>query len=134
MTKQFTFEQLFSLLDGRLSTGMDDVYAMLNHICDYELMTHQLPVALDYLREKSPKWFQEQKHGLKTIARTHFRAPIGSTTNFTLKDIPFEELIAIIQEKYNETVDVPQLKDEVDTSDFGDYMIKNSLLLKKIRQ
>jgi hypothetical protein len=46
MTKQFNLLQLFSLVDGRLSTSMNDVYTMLNHICDADLMTHNLSKAL----------------------------------------------------------------------------------------
>ena len=61
MTKKFTLLQLFSLVDGRLSTSMEDVYDMLNHIIDDNLMTHHLPVAMNYLEEKNPKWFQQCK-------------------------------------------------------------------------
>lgn len=119
MTKQFSLLQLFSLVDGRLSTSMDDVYDMLNHICDEELMTHHLPTALDYLREKNPKWFQQQSDVLNTI-----KARLQSNT--------FETVIGTIKDKYNENIDIPQLKDEFNTSDFVKFMIDNSLLIKKM--
>ena len=118
MTKNFSTLQLFSLVDGRMSTKIEDVYDMLNHICDTDLMTHHLPVAFNYLKEKNPKWFQIQKQKLGVI-----KAGLNSDT--------FETIIGAIKDKYNENVDVPQLKDEFNTSDFGDYMVENSLLLKR---
>lgn len=109
MTKKFSTLQLFSLVDGRMSTKVEDIYDMLNHICDTNLMIHHLSVAYKYLKEKNPKWFQEQKQRLEAI-----KAGINSNT--------FETVIGAIKDKYNDDVDVPQLKDEFDTSDFGDYM------------
>lgn len=117
MTKKFTLLQLFSVVDGRLATTIDDVYDILNHVCDDELLTHHLPTAMNYIKEKNPKWFQEQSQRLNTI-----RARLGSNT--------FETVIGAIKDKYNEEVDIPQLKDEFDTSDFDNYMIDNSLLFK----
>lgn len=118
MIKQFTPLQLFSLVDGRLSTNMDDVYEMLNHICDVSLNTHHLPVALKYLRSKYPNWFKECTQKLTSIKNQ-------------LNDNSFETLIGYIKNHWNEPIDVPQLKDEIDTSDFGTFMIDNSLLLNK---
>ena len=121
MTKQFTLLQLFSLVDGRLSTTMDDIYSMLNHICDTDLMTHHLPVAMDYIKEKNPKWLKEVDQRLTTI-----KARSVSNT--------FETIIGYIKDKANDVYDIPQLKDEFDTSDFGSFMINESLLLKKINK
>lgn len=113
MKKQFNLLQLFSLVDGRLSTTIDDVYDMLNHICDNNLMTHHLPVALKYVKEKNPKWFQ-QVNSIYTN--------LGCT-----KEVKFEKCVHII-EADNTVIEIPQLKDEFDTSDFGIFMTNNSLL------
>ncbi len=59
-----TLKTAFSILDGRLSTNMDDVYKMLNHIFDAEFMTHQLPTAMNRLKEINPQWF---KNGVNVI-------------------------------------------------------------------
>ncbi len=127
MTKQFTLLQLFSLADGRLSTSIGDVYDMLNHICDSDLMTHHLPVAMNYLKLKNPKWFSEVKERLETIGGL----PLEENT--TLKT-DFKAFTDVIKKKYNDIYDIPQLKDEFDTSDFDKYMIDNSLLLKKLKE
>ena len=52
-----SLKKAFSLLDGRLSTKIDDVYLMLNYIFDENFMTHQLPTAMRKLKEENPKWF-----------------------------------------------------------------------------
>ncbi|NQY00972.1 MAG: hypothetical protein HRT70_07565 [Flavobacteriaceae bacterium] len=54
-----TLKQAFSILDGRLSTKMEDVYKMLNYIFDENFMTHQLPSAMKALKEENPKWFKD---------------------------------------------------------------------------
>jgi hypothetical protein len=92
---------------------MDDVYDMLNHICDTDLFTHHLPVAMNYLKEKNPKWFKECEKYISKMGIT--------------KDVPFGVCLAKIKVN-NPTYDIPQLKDEFDTSDFGKYMGDNSLL------
>lgn len=116
MNKNFTLLQLFSIVDERLSTNMGDVYEILNHVCDDNLMTHHLPTAMKYLKEKKPDWFVEATKNIqatKDILETH----------------GFEVLIESIS-KEKSVYSIPQLKDEFDTSDFGSYMVDNSLLLK----
>ena len=54
-----TLKQAFSILDGRLSTKMEDVYKMLNYIFDENFMTHQLLSAMKALKEENPKWFKD---------------------------------------------------------------------------
>lgn len=116
MIKQFTELQLFSIVDGRLATDISDVYDILNHVCDQSLMTHHLPVAFDYVKSKNPKWLQDQKDLLLAQGIS--------------KDMEFTKAINIAKAN-EELFDIPQLKDEFDTSDFEDYMIEHSLLKGK---
>ena len=120
MTKKFTLLQLFSLIDGRLSTSIDDVYEMLNHIMDDELMTHELPTAMSYLKTKNPKWFQELTENISNI-----KTILGTDD--------FEANIEYIKEGGYE-FDIPQLKDEVDMSNLGSFIIDNSLLISKTQR
>lgn len=113
MKKEFSLLQLFSIIDGRLSTNMGDVYEMLNHICDYNLYTHHLPVAMKYVKLKQPDWLIDLALLINDI-----KVSIG-----TEEFVPLIEKIKLHNEVYN----IPQLKDEFDTSDFEDYMINNSL-------
>jgi len=127
-TKKFSLKQLFAIVDGRMSTSMSDIYEILNHVCDENLYTHHLPLAKNYVLLKNPKWVQQVKELLEEIGK-----PIGAaifTPDFVSKNIEFSRFMEAI-ENNNPMIEVPQLKDEFDTSDFVDYMINNSLLLKK---
>lgn len=119
MTKKFTLLQLFSVLDGRLATDISDVYEVLNHVTDDDLFTHHLPIAIKYLRLKNPKWFQDGQATIKKIAEE---------MKVDMSDFP--SLISGI-EKHSTVYDIPQLKDEFDTSDFIEFMVDNSLLKGK---
>lgn len=66
-----TMKQAFSILDGRLSTRIDDVYEMLNYIFSDQLYTHQLPGAMRTLRDISPEWYQKAWFRLNQIKSEH---------------------------------------------------------------
>jgi len=67
---KFTRKQLFAIVDGRLSTGMGDVYKILNHLTGENLYTHHLPVAMQFISMKNPDWFLEQQKSLYKIGIT----------------------------------------------------------------
>ena len=66
-----SLKKAFSILDGRLSTEIGDVYEMLSYIFDTELYTHQLPTAMDVLQDKNPEWFQNGVNIINDIKRTN---------------------------------------------------------------
>lgn len=66
-----SLKKAFSILDGRLSTDIGDVYEMLNYIFDDNFMTHQLPSAMRKLNEINPEWFQNAKNILNDVKRTN---------------------------------------------------------------
>jgi len=88
---EVSFEKAFSLIDGRLSTGMDDVYEMLNFVSGESLMTHQLPHAMDKIRELNPKWFSD---GVNTLNK--IKEKVGTND--------FKALIAYIKENPPENI------------------------------
>ncbi len=95
MNKEFTLVQLFSIVDGRLSTCMDDVYSMLNHIFDTSFYTHELPAAMNILRDKRrPNWY--------TSLQNIYLA-LGCT-----KDKEFEEVFEILTAN-DIVISIPQL-------------------------
>jgi mevalonate pyrophosphate decarboxylase len=83
-----TLKKAFSILDGRLSTEMDDVYEMLNYIFDDDLMTHQLPSAMRKLKEINPEWFKDAVSTIDEIKH------IEGTNDF-------EHLMKIIDREYS---------------------------------
>lgn len=64
---EVTFKQAFSLLDGRLSTDIGDVYDMLNYIFTEHFMTHELPGAYDIIKQTNPEWYSEGVKRLNAI-------------------------------------------------------------------
>ena len=82
-----TIKQAFSILDGRLSTSMDDVYQILNFITGENLFTHQLVLAMDLLNKRNPEWFVKSKQKLEKIKKD-----CGSDD--------FQTLMDYIDEKY----------------------------------
>lgn len=68
---EVTLKKAFSLLDGRLSTEIVDVYEMLNYIYSDNLMIHQLPTAMKNLEDLNPQWFSNGVDILNDIKRTN---------------------------------------------------------------
>lgn len=116
MGKQFNMVQLFSIIDGRLSTKIEDVYDMLNHITGQSLMTHHLPVAMDYIKKVNPKWYQDITSDLNDIKSNH-----GNI---------FEHLMPILTNSYNIIYNIPP-STELEKEGFIQYILDNSLLLNK---
>jgi len=83
-----TLKTAFSILDGRVSTDMDDVRNMLNYIHDSNLYTHQLPAAMDMLRQANPKWFADGIQLLNNIKEKY-------------KTNDFNDLMSIIDKEYS---------------------------------
>lgn len=94
MEKQFSLVQLFSLVDGRLSTNMNDVYDMLNHITNSDLTTIALPIAYERLKSINPQWFQDVQNIYNTLGIS--------------KDRDFQECIGILN-RNNQLINVSQL-------------------------
>jgi hypothetical protein len=79
----------FSLLDGRLSTSIDDVYEMLGFVFSQSLMTHQLPTAIRKLQEQNPTWFKEGVQLIDSIKKEN-------------KTEGFDDLMLIIEDQYSD--------------------------------
>jgi hypothetical protein len=85
-----SLKKAFSLIDGRLSTEIDDVYEMLNYIYSDNLHTHQLKGAIERLKELRPEWFEKAIEKLNWIKNKH-------NTN------DFQELMRLIDQLYSDT-------------------------------
>jgi len=95
-----SLKKAFSLLDGRLSTKIEDVYEMLNFIFSDNLYTHQLPTAMDKLKEINPKWFSDAVSvidEIKAIENTNDFAHLMKTIDFGYSN--FEIELETIDEK-----------------------------------
>lgn len=84
-----SLKKAFSILDGRLSTEIGDVYLMLNHIFSASLFTHQLPTAMRILKDKNPDWFAK---GVEII----------DNLKASRETDDFQELMEIIDKEYSD--------------------------------
>ena len=64
---KFTLKQMFNIVDGRLCTGMYDVYAILNIAANENLTTMALPIVMDKVAESNPKWYLDALKDLEAI-------------------------------------------------------------------
>lgn len=95
-TKKFTLIQLFNVVDGRLSTTIDDVYAILNHVFNTSVWTHQIPEYMDRLKKAKPLWFTVIEGELDTLKRVH-----GND---------FKKLTELIKSEFDIEFEIPQLR------------------------
>jgi len=86
-------KKAFNILDGRLSTSIDDVYEMLDFIFNTNLFTHQLPGAMNVLKEKNPKWFSDGVRLLDEIKRKHDTDDFVFLMDIIDKEYSQEEII-----------------------------------------
>lgn len=95
-----SLKKAFSILDGRLSTEIGDVYEMLNYIYNDSLMTHQLPTAMRRLEELNPKWFSDAVSVIDDIKRTNKTDDFVELMNLIDNGFPtFEIELGKIDEK-----------------------------------
>lgn len=98
MTRQFTLLQLFNVVDGRITTSIEDVYDVIHHVFDDKhIPTTGLGLMNDSLHRKNPQWLQECKKRINEMG--------------IKKDTPIGVILAKIKVD-NPTYNIPQLKDE----------------------
>lgn len=90
---EVSLKKAFSILDGRLSTEIGDVYEMLNYIFDTSFMTHQLPTAMRTLKEQNPDWFKNAVSvidEIKKIEQTNDFEHLMKAIDFGYKNFKIE--------------------------------------------
>ena len=109
-----SLKKIFSLIDGRLSTEMNDVYVQLDWITGESLMTHSLGTANKYIKSLDLDWWKAIEARLDEI-----KALIGND---------FEDLMEYIDTNYPEDdIELVELTSEQKVG-FGPYMMENSAL------
>ena len=80
--KKFTLKQMFSIVDGRLATKMDDVYSILNIAADESLTNIALPIVMKRVQEIKPKWYIKAFEDLE-----HIKGKIGNDFETLMKHL-----------------------------------------------
>jgi len=93
--KHFTLLQLFSVVDGRLATKIEDVYEIYNHVFNDEFTNIGLLHASDKLESLRPSWFVMVESMIRNLKYIH-----GDD---------FNKLIEVIKES-NPSYPIPQIQ------------------------
>lgn len=66
-----TLTQLFSIIDGRLATSVEDATSIMNYLLGRQLLTHELPNALDFINNFCTTyqvgWYNEAASAIDAI-------------------------------------------------------------------
>lgn len=84
-----SLKKVFSLVDGRLSTEMTDVYEMLSYIFDGQVYTHEMLSRMKELDRILPDWYLNAIHIIDGIKHNN-------------KTNDFDVLMEIIAEEYSD--------------------------------
>ena len=57
----FPLKQLFSIVDGRLSTSISDIQSIFFVYCGRSVFTHELPELIDEVESAKPDWYMQAK-------------------------------------------------------------------------
>jgi len=57
----FQLKQLFSIVDGRLSTSISDIQSIFGVYCGRDVFTHELPELIDEVESAKPYWYMQTK-------------------------------------------------------------------------
>lgn len=57
----FPLKQLFSIVDGRLSTSISDIQSIFGVYCGRSVFTHELPELMDEVKYAKPDWYMQAK-------------------------------------------------------------------------
>ena len=55
----FPIKQLFSIVDGRLSTSISDIQSIFGVYCGRRVFTHELPELIDEVESAKPDWYMQ---------------------------------------------------------------------------
>ena len=57
----FPLKQLFSIVDGRLSTSISDIQSIFGVYCGRSVFTHEIPALIDEIKSAKPDWYMQAK-------------------------------------------------------------------------
>ena len=57
----FPLKQLFSIIDGRLSTSISDIQSIFGVYYGRSVFTHELPELIDEVESAKPDWYMQAK-------------------------------------------------------------------------
>ena len=93
----FPLKQLFSIVDGRLSTSISDIRSILGVYCGRIVFTHEIPTILDEIKSANPDWYMQAKGLIDYIKWRNYTDNFGKLMDILDKD--FTNVYIMVEEK-----------------------------------
>ena len=93
----FPLKQLFSIVDGRLSTSISDIQSIFGVYCGRSVYTHELPELIDEVKFAKPDWYMQAKGLVDYIKWRNYTDDFVKLMDILDKD--FSNVYIMVEEK-----------------------------------
>lgn len=93
----FPLKQLFSIVDGRLSTSISDMQSIFGVYCGRSVFTHELPEIIDEVKSAKPYWYMQAKGLIDYIKWRNYTDDFVKLMGVLDKD--FSNVYIMVEEK-----------------------------------
>ena len=93
----FPLKQLFSIVDGRLSTSISDIQSIFGVYCGRRVFTHELPELIDEVKSAKPDWYMQAKGLIDYIKWRHYTDDFVKLMDILDKD--FSNVYIMVEER-----------------------------------
>ena len=93
----FPLKQLFSIVDGRLSTSISDIQSIFGVYCGRDVFTHELPELIDDVESAKPDWYIQAKGLVDYIKWMNYTDDFVKLMDILDKD--FSNVYIMVEEK-----------------------------------
>ena len=93
----FPLKQLFSIVDGRLSTNISDIQSIFGVYCGRIVFTHELPELIDEVKSAKPDWYMQAKALIDYIKWRNYTDDFVKLMDILDKD--FSNVYIMVEEK-----------------------------------
>ena len=93
----FPLKQLFSIVDGRLSTSVSDIQRILGVYFGRSVFTHEIPELIDEIESAKPDWYIQAKGLVDYIKWRNYTDDFVQLMDILDKD--FSNVYIMVEEK-----------------------------------
>ena len=93
----FQLKQLFSIVDGRLSTSISDIQSVFGVYLGRSVFTHEIPELIDEVKSTKPDWYIQAKGLVDYIKWRNYTDDFVKLMDILDKD--FSNVYIMVEEK-----------------------------------
>ena len=93
----FPLKQLFSIVDGRLSTSISDIQGILGVYFGRSVFTHEIPELIDEVKHAKPDWYMQAKWVIEYVKWRKHTDDFVKLMDILDKD--FSNVYIVVEEK-----------------------------------